>query len=44
VLRRISADLGQRGIDPTIPDDDPFRSATLLERLQSAYMHFPDLW
>ena len=42
VLRRISADLSERGIDPTIPAEDPFRSPALQERLQAAYMHYPD--
>ncbi len=41
VLRRISADLAERGVDPTIPEDDPFRDPDLMARLQAAYMHYP---
>lgn len=41
VLRRISADLADRGIDPSVPDTDPFRDPELLARLQSAYMQYP---
>lgn len=41
VLRRISADLAERGIDPTIPTDDPFRDPDFMERIQGAYMRYP---
>lgn len=41
VLRRISVDLAERGIDPTIPDEDPFRAPDLLERMRGAYMRYP---
>jgi len=41
VLRRISADLRSRDLDPTIPGDDPFRDPGFLTRLQDAYMRYP---
>lgn len=41
VLRRLSADLDSRGLDPTVPDHDPFRDPGFVERLQAAYMRYP---
>jgi hypothetical protein len=41
VLRRLSADLDARGMDPTVPTEDPFRDEEFLDRLQAAYMRYP---
>jgi hypothetical protein len=41
VLRRISADLADRGLDPSIPDGDAFGDPAFVDRLQVAYMRYP---
>jgi hypothetical protein len=41
ILNRLSADLAERGLDPTIPDDDPVRDPSFVGRLQDAYMNYP---
>lgn len=41
VLARFSEDLAERGVDPTVPDDDPFRDPGFLTRLQDTYMRYP---
>ncbi len=43
VLRRLCADLADRGTDPTPPRaEDPFHDEGFLERLHDAYMRYPD--
>jgi hypothetical protein len=41
VLARLANDLADRGVDPTVPDRDPFRDPGFLARLQDTYMHYP---
>lgn len=41
VLRRFSEDLSARGLDPTVPEVDPFRDVFFLDRLQDTYMRYP---
>ena len=42
ILRRLSEDLADKGIDPAPPrGDDPFSDQGFLDRLQQAYMRYP---
>ena len=41
VLRRLEADLAARGLDSSIPSDDPIRDPRFIERLADAYMRYP---
>lgn len=41
VLGRLSADLAERGLDPSIPDENPVSDPGFVSRLQDAYMHYP---
>lgn len=41
VLRRLGADLAEKGLDSSIPVDDPLRDPEFIGRLQDAYMHYP---
>lgn len=41
VLRRLSADLAARDMDPTVPAVDPFSDPPFLDRLQDVYMRYP---
>lgn len=41
VLRRLSEDLVAKGVDPTVPEEEPFRDPSFLDRLQDAYMRYP---
>jgi hypothetical protein len=41
VLDRLAADLDRRGLDPTVPTDEPLRDPDFLGRLQAAYVRYP---
>ena len=41
VLRRLSEDLAAKGLDPTVPEVDPFSEPSFLDRLRDAYMRYP---
>jgi hypothetical protein len=41
VLSRFAADLAERGLDSTVPTQDPFRDPGFVTRLQDAYMRYP---